>query len=138
MPKHVFLSGRLPPHIIDTNKCPTFLNDEEFMNLLISTKSYSNEFLNSAIFKEHFLHIVKSDFRMVEKYSKSKAQQIIDSDVSFLFARNDIWINKNDVLEWENYTKGKYEIIFFEGGHMFLLEDCNLITNFINQTLIKK
>lgn len=138
LPKHIFLSGRLPPHIIDFNNHGTPLNNKEFIDFLVSTKSYSEEFLNSDLFKNYFLPVVRADFKIVEAYQFKEEKIDFNTDLTFLLAENDLWVNSIESLEWSRYTGARFDIVNQAGGHMFLMENSEEVTSLINKVLIEK
>lgn len=135
-PVHMFFSGRQVPHI-EYKKSVSTMTEEKFMNEVIGLQNNLKQIYKEKALREIYIPIFKADLLMSETYShlydsdKSK----LNCDITVLSGRQDEYVSLEDIAEWPNYTYKTCNYNMFEGGHFFIHNNMELITEIINNTL---
>lgn len=137
-PTHVFLSSRRAPHIKRAeSKKYYLLPEDEFIKSLEEIGGLEKELLETKEFREYYLPIIRSDYKLVEEYKNQVTSTRIDCNLTILYAENDVEVEKKDVLAWQQYGNKKIETYQFEDGHFYFKEDASELANIINNTLLR-
>ncbi len=141
-PKHLFISGKLPPHA-PKNKLLHTLEDNEFIKMIYELGGSPSEIIDNNEIFQFFLPILRSDMKNLELYSNDNYSKI-SCDITVLYGRDDkMFFSKGNsktikiIDEWQDYTDGSYNTISFEGGHFFINNHLNDIIKHIDETLTK-
>ncbi|MDE5853199.1 MAG: thioesterase [Oscillospiraceae bacterium] len=133
-PIHVFLSGRYPPHIKYRGEFMHKMSDEELIENIISFGGMSNIILKDKELLNYFLRIIRADYRILETH-KPLLDFKFTNDITVIRGKNDSIVSDIDVGEWDRYTTKKCKMKEFEGGHFYIENNANLLSNFINSIL---
>ncbi len=135
-PKHLFYSGKSVPHVLQEKEIIFhLLDDKEFKKEVIKLGGTPPEFFQHPELEELFLPVLKNDFKMAEKYTFNGAIQRYSKDITVLLGKEDIF-TAEQCHEWSNYTSGICKLFYFNGGHFFIHDEMNKISDIINSTLI--
>lgn len=113
-PSHLFLSGRLPPH----------LADKAIKNIhLLDTTSFKREVLAfggtlSPALLDMFLPIIRTDIQLIETFRAPIREPMNCKPVIFK-GKEDLTMNGN-YAEWSEYFLQPCKIHEFDGGHFFI------------------
>lgn len=134
LPQQLFLSGRRPPHLKRKQEPIYNLPDVEFKNKLIDLEGTPAELLENDQFFELFEPILRADFKIAETYQHTSKKRKLDVPFTVLTGMTDS-MSTEDMQEWENYTSGSCDVHVFEGGHFFIHNHTEKITNLVQQKL---
>lgn len=131
--KHIFYSGRFPPHIPEEERIHE-LSNESLKEKLISMGGIPKEFEKNKELFDFFLPVLRSDFKLLETYSCDNIQPS-KSDISIFYGTNDIPAVLFDLDEWAKYTKNNCEFYEFYGNHFFINDNLNKVIDVIEKKL---
>lgn len=135
-PKHIFFSGYKAPSILRKKENIYTLPNNDFMKKVIELGGTPEEIANNKELLELFLPIIRSDFRILEKYDYKEREEKIECDVSIMNGKQDS-INLEEILAWRNHVSKGFKVYNLEGNHFFINNNVENITNIINDTLVK-
>lgn len=138
--KHIFVSGRRPPHkiILDRDKIH-LMDDYDFIKKLFDLGGTPKELLQYPEFKTIFMPMIRNDFRLSENYFLLEVDAPVNIDITCYFGENDELTNDR-IDEWFGYTSEKYSSRYYMGGHFFINKRENYldVIRDINQCLQRK
>ena len=131
-PLHMIVSATKAPHLPFRVKQLSKLDDTCLKEELKIYNGIDERILHNDELLDLFLPIIRSDFSICENY------RYIDSkpfpfDILALAGTNDPTVNDEELLGWSAYTSGKFNPVFFPGGHFFIKEHQKSILQMINQ-----
>lgn len=132
-PKHVFLSGRNPPHY----PIPYYVNhleDKEFIIEILKYGGTPDGFFDNKELAKLFLPILRADYKMVEEYNYVP-QPMLPVDITFFYSQHDKGISMEWINRWKELIDGEFKVHTFEGGHFFINEKSREIVNIMNTQL---
>ncbi|EQB86583.1 surfactin synthase thioesterase subunit [Clostridium punense] len=135
-PKHMFFSGYKAPSIPRNEKQIYLLPDEEFIKEVIELGGTPQEVADNKELLQLFTPILRSDFKMLEKYLYKEKKDKIQCDISILNGKEDD-ITLEELLAWKNHGDRGFKVYNFEGDHFFINTNVENITKIINTTLVK-
>ncbi|BFH68708.1 thioesterase [Paenibacillus dendritiformis] len=135
-PVALFLSGRIPPHLKYDTEPMHKLSDAEFLEKIRKIGGTPAQFFESKELLQHFMPILRQDYRMIEQYRVNGKPRPVDGDIVFFLSDEDELVNLPDILEWAQYTKRSFEYHRFQGGHFFIHEAWDQICTLINRKLL--
>ena len=123
------------PHIPDASEISLHLLDhEEFKDELINLGGTPPEFFDHPELAELFLPLLRNDFKMAESFEFHGEVCRYDGNVTVFLGKDDE-ATAEQYHGWKDYTSKLCNIIYFNGGHLFLHDEMENIAQFINQTL---
>lgn len=135
-PKHVFISARRAPHLKSLyGKKYYELPDKEFVFELLKLGGVNREFSKNPGLCKIFLPIIRADYKLVEEYIFNKPIRKFKCNMSLFYAIDDIEASRNEVLQWSVYAGKAVEYFEFHGGHFYIFNNVEMISNIINNTL---
>lgn len=134
-PAHLFLSGRLAPHLLKNEKKYTTLSDEEFISELADKGGTPQEIIDSDDFRQFFLPIIRSDYGLLESYRFSNRGQL-ETDITFFSSKSDYAVDRSLAREWGQYTFGNFRILDFIGDHFFLHDQAEKMAEIMKTVLL--
>jgi surfactin synthase thioesterase subunit len=135
-PVHVFFSGRYPPHIVKKDKTLHVLADNEFKEEIFSLGGTPKEVYENEELLKYFLPILKADYKIIEKYEFKNKGHKLGCRITCLTGKYDKDVRYSEMLEWASYTNNFASVREFEGGHFFINNYTEEITNMINKALV--
>jgi medium-chain acyl-[acyl-carrier-protein] hydrolase len=138
-PKNLFLSGRRPPH-----NCPKPRNIHRFSdNLLLEEMKKlggtPKMFFEVKDLVSTFLPIFRNDYRMLESYKFTGPIHTTTADIVFFHSDGDAVVAGTEVNEWQNYTRGHFTRVDFNGDHFFINDNrekiCEIIQKYMEYKL---
>lgn len=136
-PVHLFISGRPAPHFRNTTTSRYKLNDNDFIDSLLNLGGLPKEFLQNDELMNLYLPVLRADFRLLDSYHK-KNDHRFKCGLTLLSGKSDASVRYNELLEWKTYTDSKCEVYLFNGGHFYLNNFRESITEIINRKLINE
>ncbi|QAA33940.1 thioesterase II family protein [Clostridium manihotivorum] len=135
-PKHMFFSGYQAPSIPRTKRQIYTLPDEEFIKEVIKLGGTPQEVAENEELLRLFTPILRSDFKMLEKYIYKEMKEKIKCDISIFNGEKD-YITKEEILAWKDHGGKGFKVYNFDGNHFFINDNVESITEIINNTLVK-
>jgi len=121
LPVCAFLSGRLPPHIIDERK-RYLMSDDDLARELVKMGGTPQEVLENSELLQLFLPVLRADFQLIETYTMPDGREPLDVPFVILSGTQDTVASAQGMFEWECHTTSSCEIVYFDGGHFFINE----------------
>lgn len=133
-PAHLFLAAKEPPHVAVNVKILHLLDDENFMKEIFRMGGTPEKLLEDKALLDMFLPILRADYRMTERYKESSLKEKLNCPVTVFAGENDD-ISINDIKRWDEIANNNFSFYTFEGGHLFIQNNVELICDIINDTL---
>jgi len=137
-PLHLFVSGRGAPHIKrEEDKKYHLLDDADFKKRVEKLGGTPPGFFDHPELVEMFLPLLKNDFKLSES-------EIIEHPIVPLKQAITGFFGKDEELvpqqrdEWNLHTESTLDTHYFDGGHFFIHQQIEKITEIINLTLLTK
>ncbi len=136
LPAHVFFSGRYPPTIKKEKKDMHLLPEAEFEQEVIKFGGIPEKLFRFGGLMKIALETLRADYRVIEAYHCDHPKERFEFDFSVMAGRDDPLAEPSDMKEWEIYAAGQCTFYYFDGGHFYLHDHTEEITQIINNTLI--
>lgn len=134
LPSRLFFSGKESPDI-NKEDISYKLDDETFMQKIYNLGGTPKEIFENKECLQIFIPILKNDYKLVETCTYEREVQPFDCDITIFNGVDDI-LTKEDIYEWKKFTRKKFKVYNFEGGHFFINNHSKEITDIIyNQTI---
>lgn len=132
-PKQMFLSGQSGPyHEPDFNHEMT---DEEGIAYLRALGGTSEEILSNPAFYKKLYSYVKKDITMLDRYDAATRSVKLDSDLYIMNGKRDPELKEDRLPLWQEITTGACEIRMFSGGHFYINENLEEVTEYLNSKM---
>lgn len=136
-PEALFILGERPP-FLKGRKHYTDLNEEDFINEIISFGGINEVLLNNKPAMRYFAKIIRADMEIAENCESSPLVEPLPSDIYVFGGKNDVTVTQNELSYWKKCTSGKYILNMFEGNHFFIDDNSDEISSIINNCLHNK
>lgn len=135
-PEHLFFSGNSAPHLKKKRKKMIYtLPKNEFKDEILKLGGTPSEIFEDSTLASIFLPVIRADYKITENYLYTERKNKIECGVTVLCGRDDE-ITQDGINGWKEHVKNQCEIVYFRGGHFFLHDNVESITNIINKTLL--
>lgn len=134
-PMHLFVSGRYPPDVLEKNRHLSKLPDDEFQQEILKLGGTDKEVFNNKELCNIFIPILKADYRIIEDYEYINRNQKFNYGITVFNGRSDEDVTYGDALEWGKHTSVGSSIYEFDGGHFFINDKAEEITDIIKKTI---
>lgn len=118
LPKIIFISATVPPHILEKCEKTYNLSEKEFLERLVGYDNINTEMFKFKEFYEHFLPTLRADFKVVETYKAPKEK--LSCPIVVCGGNNDSFVPVEFLKEWNKYSEKEVEIKIFEGNHFYI------------------
>ncbi len=135
-PCHMIISAAKAPHFPFRLKHLSKLDIASLKKELIFYGGMDERILYNDELLDLFLPIIRSDFSINENY-KYVTSSPFPFDISALSGSSDPTITDKELLGWATYTTGKFEPIFFSGGHFFIKDHQEKVLELIKKIASK-
>lgn len=135
-PKHIFFSGYKPPSIPRKEEQIHLLPDDGFIKEVIELGGTPQEVADNEELLKLFTPILRSDFKILEKYIYKEKNEKIQCDISIINGKEDD-ITLEELLAWQKHGDKEFKVYNFEGNHFFINTNIENITKIINATLME-
>ncbi len=135
-PRHLFVGGARPPHTGPILPRLHGLDEQEFLKGLQSR--YSG--LPAAILENPevlalFLPALRADFTAYETHAY-RAELPLACPITGFAGERDTLVPADIVAGWEMHTSSVFDLQVLRGGHFFLEESCDQVTDAIKRELV--
>lgn len=134
-PINLFLSGRYPPHIRKNKDKLHLLSDKDFTKEIIKYGGMPAEVVKEKKLMEMVIPILKADFKILDSYEYTKKDNKLNCEISVLVGKDDNGAKIEELKEWNEHTNSGCNIFQFDGGHFYVNDNIEKITNIINWKL---
>jgi len=135
-PTHLLVSGRRAPHLPETEMLVhTLKDDQAFLNEL--QRRYNNIpaiIFQEAELRELFVPLLRADFELVEAYQPTGETPLHCPIVAF-GGTADERTSQADLMAWQTLTTSQFNLHFFPGGHFYINEQTQPLTQTVYQYL---
>lgn len=129
LPIHMFVSGKSGP-TLKKEEITYNLPKNLFYKKLEELGGIPNSALYDDEFMIYFEPIIRADFKAVELFELKKRPPLLKINLTVLYG-NDDNISLSDVKRWNMETIGNINYIEFNGGHFFIFNNTEKISNLI-------
>jgi len=136
LPVHVFFSGRYPPSIRKEEKNFHELSEAEFEQEVLKLGGIPHNMLRMKGLLKSAMKTLRADYRLLESYEPNNLRRKFDFNISVFAGKSDELAEPDDMEKWKDYCAGQCNFYYFEGGHFYLHNYTEEITEIINNTLI--
>jgi surfactin synthase thioesterase subunit len=135
LPDHLFVSGRGGPEVSFPYNNIGLLSKDAFFELLRTFGGTPDHFLNDTDLMAFFEPVLRADFTASAKYSCTITQRL-DLPVS-VFNGTEDRIHREEAMKWQAVTTKPVAFRDYSGGHFFLFDHAQDISDVIRKTLLK-
>ncbi len=130
-PEHLFLSARRPPDVPSPRAPLYHLSEAEFVEAIQDRYSaIPEQILNNPTFLRMFLPGLRADFTLLETW-KAAIEPPIDVPISAFVGSSDTVVTRAMMCDWRRHTTGEFQLRQMPGGHFFLRDSADLLTDAI-------
>jgi len=120
VPRHLFLSGCLPPHRMERLNPPAGEEDAELLDLLRSYNGMDPALLGAEEFVRFILPVFRQDLRLVDSFARHPDRPPLSCPVTVCSGIADPIVDPELAAEWETYAGGGFQLRLFDGDHFYL------------------
>ena len=135
LPLHVFVSGTDAPSVRHKKELRYSLPKDQFIEKLKKLGGMPDEILENEELLGFFEPILRSDFKAVETFKYSK-QNPLEVPITVMIGDGEE-LEEEDVLKWQDETVHQLDVYTLKGGHFFIFDNGNEITDLISKYLAK-
>ena len=119
LPAHLFFSGEGAPHECADKKKYHLMPDEVFDTEVMNLGGTPREFFELPELRDFLLPVLKNDFRLSETAVFDLSCMPFNTNISVLVGKEEE-LTPVQVTAWKDYTSGRCDIHYFNGGHFFI------------------
>ncbi|MET3210051.1 UNVERIFIED_CONTAM: medium-chain acyl-[acyl-carrier-protein] hydrolase [Paenibacillus sp. PvR008] len=134
-PAHLFVSGGRAPHVPRDFPWAHDLSAEQFRTHLQRYGQLSEAIFDNRELYDYFIPVLRADFKAVETYEYTDQAVPLNCSVTALTGLADNTMTLQDAEAWGQHTDQNFRIFTFDGGHFFIHDEVERITQIINETL---
>ncbi|WP_139488494.1 thioesterase II family protein [Brevibacillus dissolubilis] len=131
LPRHLFCSGGMPPHV-QLDSTIHLLPERKFKKVAKSLLPPS--FFFSSELQDLYLPMLKADVQLMETYQHERTEPMLDCDITVLYGTDDKGVAP-EIRNWKQYTTQRYQDHAFPGGHFFVHDYPEEILQVIREAL---
>lgn len=135
-PLHIFLAAKEPVHMNQNATKYHQSTDDEFLQILKTTGGFPEEISQSQELLNHYLPIIRADYKAIETYSPVLDGIVFDSFLTALVGSEDE-VSEQEMLEWAAYSTKRFKCFVFKGGHFFIRNKYKGIIRLISTSLLE-
>lgn len=138
-PIHAFFSGRGAPHVLSNReKMYHEMPDEEFKQEIMDLGGTPKEFFDYPELVDYLLPILKNDFKISEIAEKRQDIIPLDCEITVMVGKEENELDAESVHGWMKHSKKMCTVHYFNGGHFFINDSADRITDIIKKQLVVK
>ncbi|MBO9830333.1 thioesterase [Xanthomonas sp. A2111] len=134
-PRHLFVSGRLPPHCPRRRDQYHLADDQLLIERLRQLGGTPPEVLANNELMALLLPILRADIAACEDYVWMPDRVPLMVPITIMGGDADPEVSLVDLQGWHRCTGGKVRILSMQGGHFFLHENVEAIAKLMHRTL---
>jgi medium-chain acyl-[acyl-carrier-protein] hydrolase len=134
-PRHLFISGVLPPHAARPYMIDHTLEDNDLINELLRLGGLPPEVLAYPDLLKLMMPIIRSDLRAHnEGHSLGAQAGSVQCDMTVFYGTQDP-LTEGDIQGWSQYTSMHCQLEAYDGGHFFINDEEARLTRTIMSKL---
>lgn len=133
-PRHLFVSGRQPPHFHPQNGVVHLGSDTAILDELCRLSPRNKALISSPELAALLVPIIRSDYRLIENYLPS-ALPPLPCPIDVLSGRDDPELPITQAQAWAEYTTERCQVHFFPGDHFFINSQCDAVVDTVKRAL---
>lgn len=138
-PIHAFFSGRGAPHVKSKReKLYHEMPDEEFKQEIMNLGGTPKEFFDYPELVDYLLPILKNDFKISEIAEKRQEINPLVCEITVMVGKEEDELEAESVHGWMRHTTKMCNVHYFNGGHFFINDESDKITDIIKKRLVMK
>lgn len=134
IPIHLYASGARAPQVARRGNPISDLPDPVFVEKLRDIGGTLDEVLENEEMRDIFIPILKSDFRLLEKY-EYEFEEPLKCPITVFGGTHDRYVRVLELELWKDQTSVMYASHMFEGGHFFIHDHLQEIAHVITRNL---
>lgn len=120
-PALLVVSGAQPPQLRSSAPKVHGLPDDEFLSYVSTLEGTPAGVLDVPDLRELLLPVLRADFQACETYTLADRPRL-DLPILVLGGDEDPRVPVNELFLWSELTSGQSDVVLFDGGHFFVLE----------------
>ncbi|MBL4705921.1 MAG: thioesterase [Flavobacteriales bacterium] len=138
-PIHAFFSGRGAPHLkSNREKMYHELNNDDFKKEIMNLGGTPKEFFDYPELLDYLLPILKNDFKISETNVLNEKITPLNCEITAFIGKEEDQIQPENAQGWMHHTSKLCSIYFFNGGHFFINDQYEKMTDIISKQLVSK
>jgi surfactin synthase thioesterase subunit len=134
VPRCLILAARPPPWRMIPRPSRAILERDELIARIRRLGGTAPALIDSEIFDDHFLPVLKADFTLADTFSR-EIPQILPCPILCLAARDDPDVAVDQMRAWRTAAGRGFKLELFGGGHFFLHNAHDEVIAFVNNVL---
>jgi len=135
-PQLLFVAGRRPPQIPDSDPATYDLPDDEFVAELHRINGISKEVLEHRELMELFTPLLRADFQLTQTYEYCDDVPLHCPIIAY-GGLDDQDVTRDLLSQWERQTTSRFALHMLPGDHFFLRSSRNLLLEMLTRELNK-
>lgn len=135
-PDHLFVSGRIAPHIMDTQRRTYDLPEAEFIEELRRLNGTPVEVLEHPELMELMTPLLRADFSVVGTYTYLPGLPL-NCPITAFGGLQDPEVSREQLEAWREYTTASFSLHMFPGDHFYLNTKRQLLLQVLSRELEK-
>jgi medium-chain acyl-[acyl-carrier-protein] hydrolase len=119
LPLHLFVSGRRAPHLTAREEPIHALPEPEFIEKLRELNGTPEEVLQHQELMQLLIPLLRADFGVNEEYAYTP-EEPLEVGISAFGGLGDADVTREDVMAWQEHTKGRFRARMLPGDHFFI------------------
>jgi surfactin synthase thioesterase subunit len=119
-------AGPVPSQIAALRDLPT--NDKDLLADLADLGGTDPRLLADQEFAELLTIAARADYEVFNRYDCGPGVRI-RADIHAICGRDDHRIDVGSLRRWADHTEGAFDLSFFDGGHFYVNQHLNTLTN---------
>lgn len=135
VPRHIFVAAHEAPDIHWECKAYDQMQDEEFMERMISFGGFPNfdwKLLKNKFFRKLYFLPIREDYRLLSIY-RMKEQIVLPAPATMIYSPQDIPTEK--IRSWDKFAAGEMEYVELGRNHFFLKEHAEELAEILRERL---
>ena len=135
LPEHLFLSARRSPDLPSPRPAIYHLSDADFIDAIQSRyNAIPQKILDNPTFLRMFLPGLRADFTLLDTWT-CPSEAPLDIPITAFYGTEDTVVTPDLVRGWRAFTSGDFQLRQIPGGHFFLRDATDLLTDVIAGSL---
>lgn len=132
-PAQVFFSGNVPPHKKSSLYSVCMMSDEEFIQYILEKGDTPKEIFESTELRNMFLPVLRNDYKLIASFSFN-IERCLCNNIHVMYGDKEK-LDIASIHEWKYYANNSFDVCPINGGHMYIIENIEHTTQYINKVI---